>query len=127
MTTMTLPRTASFRGFAAWLKRLSKQRRIGLLRTSDGDDFVVMDPARIAELESILSDPVFLKALEAGVADVKRGRLKRVARGLTLRDVADKSVPCNEAMATAVERGVKDVRAGKLSALRSGQSLADLL
>lgn len=127
MTTMTIPTTPAFRAFRLWLKGIARTQRFGLIRTSEGDDFIVVRPEQIAELDAILSDPAFLAVVESGVSDVALRRVKRVKRGLTLRHAAEGTLPCDSSMAVAVEKGVKDVLAGKVSKLRKGQTLQNLL
>jgi hypothetical protein len=127
---LSVPNTPAFQRLLGFLKGISRQRSFGLIRTPDGDDFVVVRPEQIAHLDAVLSDPAFIAAIEHGVRDVAKGRVKRVPRGLPLHaaasDAADSAVPCDPAMAKGVESGVKDVLAGKVIKAKRGRSLKDL-
>jgi hypothetical protein len=121
--TLTLPDTPPFAAFGKQLK----QAGYGIVRTADGTEYVVMEADRLYQLESILSDPEFLGALERGVSDAVRGRVRTLQSGRTLQDLAEGSLPCDASMASAVERGVDDALAGRVRTLKDGQSPADLL
>jgi hypothetical protein len=127
MTTLTVPNTPAFERMIAWLHDVARHRSFGLIRTPDGDDFVVMRPEQVAELDAILSDHAFMSAVESGVSDALHGRVRRVERGAGLNDVAGALPVCGSAMAAAVETGVKDALAGRVSKLEHGQSLGGLL
>lgn len=130
MSTINIPNTPAFAFLRDWLKELGGHGghgAFGLMRTSDGADFVVMKPEQLAEIEAILSDPAFAAALEAGVSDAAHGRVSRVPRGLPLRDAASGVFPCDASAANAIEQGCADALAGRTSRLSAGRSLKDLL
>lgn len=128
---LSVPNTPAFRRLLGFLKGISRDGRFGLIRTPDGSDFVVVRPEQIAHLEAVLSDPAFIAAIESGVRDVAKGRVKRVPRGLPLHAAAsdaagESGVPCDAAMAKGVETGVKDVLAGRVVKAKRGRSFKDL-
>ncbi len=122
----TIAENTTSHGLLDWLRNLG-QKRFGFLRTPDGDEFVVLRPEQISELESILADPEFFAAVEHGIADLQAGRVLSVADGRALGEAVQGVSPCNPAVASAVERGVDDVLAGRVAGLRGGQPLSSLL
>src|SRR5690606_21950956 len=74
MSTFQLP--AASERLLAWLAQVGRSGSFGVLRTPEGEEFVVARPEHLAELDSILSDPGFVEALEQGVSDVVAARIR---------------------------------------------------
>lgn len=127
MSTMNVPDSPHFNALVAWLKDVTHHRQFGFLRTPDGEDFVVMRPEQLAELDAILADPAFAAAVEDGAADIMHGRSTRVGRGMSLQDASDDTVPVDDSLAAAVDEGVDDVVEGRVRQLQRGRTLEDLL
>ena len=108
----------------AWLAQLGRSGSFGVLRTPEGEEFVVARPEHLAELDSILSDPGFVEALEQGVSDVVAARVRTMEGSLGGKGGTLASRP---EVAEAVERGVEDLREQRLSTLRERGRLSDLL
>ena len=129
--TLDLTATTGRREILLWLHSITEV--FGVLRVPDErcpsrvDEYVVMRPEHLSELETIVNDPAFLAALEAGVADATDGRVRRLAAGASLSSLIDDAPPCDPTMTRAIERGIDDAAAGRVRTLDEGQSLRDLL
>jgi len=110
-----------------WLRRLLENGAFGFLRTPDGEEFVVLRPRQLADLDVILSDPAFLSVLERGVSDAVAGRTMPLDASPELRNALHQAAPCSPAMAEAVDRGVADAMSGRTHHAQEGETLADLM
>jgi hypothetical protein len=110
----------------AWFKSVAVRKQVGFVQTPDGENFVVMRPEQLAELESIVSDEAFVDALSAGVTDAIGGAVSQVKAGEPLRLSKEGALLRNECVAQAVEDGVNDAMHGNVRKLRAGERLSDL-
>lgn len=98
--------SAALQNLGPWLTRLP-ENQIGQIHLPSGQTLVVMRPEQLGDLESIVSDPAFLAALESGVQDLER---QHVSPANAARPAGQSS-----GLADAIERGVDDLLAGRLS------------
>lgn len=122
MSTFQLP--AASERLLAWLAQVGRSGSFGVLRTPEGEEFVVARPEHLAELDSILSDPGFVEALEQGVSDVVAARIRTMEGSLGGKGGALASTP---EVAEALEKGAEDILKQRLTTLREGGRLSDLL
>ncbi len=122
-TTFHLSESTLIQDTIGWFRSLHKH--VGRVRTPDGDEFLVLRPEQLADLDAILSDPALFEALDSGVGDARAGRAMNVSGAETLRASLDAATPCDPAMVKAVESGIADVLNGRTIPLKAGESLGN--
>ncbi|MFN0133660.1 MAG: hypothetical protein ACKVW3_14175 [Phycisphaerales bacterium] len=123
-TSLRLTKTITAREIVEWFLSLLSPARHGFVQLPDGNEFVVLRPQQLADLNAIISDPAFAEALESGVADALSGRTTRTQ---DLRAGLLGGMACDASMADSVERAVADIAAKRVGRSRSGESLGAAL